>query len=112
MVARINNNGSVALLFNGTFSAAGNSNRTMTFGGTNTGANDFQNTLVNPGGGALTVTKLDAGTWTLSGANTYTGQTNINNGTLNVATIADSGSSNLGLGHSHSYRQRRQRPAR
>ncbi len=96
--ARINNNGSVALLFNGSFSALGNTSRTMTFGGTNTGANDFQNILVNPGTGALTVTKLDGGTWTLSGANTYTGQTNINNGTLNVATIADSGSSNLGLG--------------
>jgi autotransporter-associated beta strand protein len=96
--ARINNNGSVALLFNGTFTAAGNTNRTMTFGGANTGANDFQNILVNPGTGVLTVTKADAGTWTLSGANTYTGQTNINNGTLNVATIADSGSSNLGLG--------------
>ena len=71
----------------------------MTLGGTNTGANDFQNILVNPtSGGVLTVAKADAGTWTLSGANTYTGQTNINNGTLNVATIADSGSSNLGLG--------------
>jgi autotransporter-associated beta strand protein len=96
--ARINNNGTVPLVFNGTFSAAGISNRAMTFGGANTGANDFQNILANPTGGVLTVTKLDNGTWTLSGANTYTGQTNINNSTLNVATIADSGSSNLGLG--------------
>jgi autotransporter-associated beta strand protein len=99
--ARINNNGSVALLFNGSFSAAASANnRAMTFGGANTGANEFQNTMVNPSGAVLTVTKLDAGTWTLSGANTYTGQTQINNGTLNVATIADSGSSNLGLGTS------------
>lgn len=96
--ARINNNGTVPLVFNGSFSAAGASSRAMTLGGTNTGANDFQNILVNPTGGVLSVTKLDNGTWTLSGANTYTGQTNINNSILNVATIADSGSSNLGLG--------------
>ena len=96
---QINNNGSVPLVFNGSFTAAGASNRAMTLGGANTGANDFQNTLVNTaGGGTLTVVKADAGTWTLSGASTYTGQTQINNGTLNVATIADSGSSNLGLG--------------
>jgi fibronectin-binding autotransporter adhesin len=96
--ARINNNGSVPLVFNGTFSAAGATSRAMTLGGTNTGANDFQNILVDPSGGVLTVAKGDGGTWTLSGANTYTGQTNINNGTLNAATIANSGSSNLGLG--------------
>jgi fibronectin-binding autotransporter adhesin len=96
---RINNNSAtVPLVFNGTFSAAGASNRAMTLGGTNTGANDFQNILINPTGGVLTVAKTDGGTWTLSGANTYTGQTNINNGTLNAATIADSVSSNLGLG--------------
>jgi fibronectin-binding autotransporter adhesin len=95
----INNNGTVPLVFNGTFTAAGTSSRTMTLGGANTGANDFQNILVNPSSpGILTFTKADAGTWTLSGANTYTGQTIINNGILNVASIADSGSSNLGLG--------------
>jgi fibronectin-binding autotransporter adhesin len=95
---QINNSGTVPLVFNGTFTAAGASNRTMSFGGANTGANDFQNILVNPSGGVLSVTKADAGTWTLSGANAYTGQTNINQGTLYAATIADSGSSNLGLG--------------
>jgi autotransporter-associated beta strand protein len=94
-----NNSTAVPLVFNGTFSAAGTSSRVMSLGGTNTGANDFQNILVNPASpGILTFTKADTGTWRLSGANTYTGQTNINGGTLNVATIADSGSSNLGLG--------------
>jgi fibronectin-binding autotransporter adhesin len=96
---RINNNSTtVPLVFNGNFSASGTSSRAMTLGGTNTGANDFQNIMVNPTGGVLTVAKADTGAWRLSGANTYTGQTNINGGTLNVATIADSGSSNLGLG--------------
>jgi fibronectin-binding autotransporter adhesin len=97
----INNNSTaaVALVFNGSFTAAGSGNRTMSLGGANTGANDFQNILVDPSSpGILSVTKADAGAWRLSGANTYTGQTNINSGTLNVASIADSGSSNLGLG--------------
>jgi autotransporter-associated beta strand protein len=97
---RINNNSTtVPLVFDGTFSASGTSSRVMTLGGTNTGANEFKNTLVNPASpGILTLAKVDGGAWRLSGANTYTGQTNINNGTLSVAIIADSGSSNLGVG--------------
>jgi autotransporter-associated beta strand protein len=35
-------------------------------------------------GGASAVTKVDAGTWTLAGANTFTGRLTINNGTLKL----------------------------
>ncbi len=45
------------------------------------------------GGGSLS--KVGAGTLTLSGNNTFTGGTTLSAGTLKVATIADSGNSNL-----------------
>jgi fibronectin-binding autotransporter adhesin len=45
------------------------------------------------GGGSLS--KIGAGTLTLSGNNTFTGGTTLSAGTLKVATIADSGNSNL-----------------
>ncbi len=93
----INNNGSVPLVFNGPFIVA-NTDKTLQLGGSNTGANDFQSVLANPAVGVLSIYKSDAGTWTLSVNNTYTGATIIDNGIVNVSTIADVGSSNLGLG--------------
>ena len=43
------------------------------------------------------LTKAGTGTWTLSGTNTYTGETTLSNGTLSVAAIGDGGvAGNLG----------------
>lgn len=61
-------------------------------GGSNTGTNVFQTAVVNLGTGVTSLTKQDAGTWILGGANTYTGTTSVSGGTLliNGTTTATS----------------------
>lgn len=84
------------------FLSAGGSGAYLRINGNVTGANNAANSLrlagvsknikneINSriangtGSGVLSVNKEDAGTWVLKGTNTYTGTTNINNGTLIV----------------------------
>ena len=61
-----------------------NQTRTLTLYGTNTGSNTFAPTIGNNGTGAVSLTKSGAGTWVLTGANTYTGTTTLSAGTLVV----------------------------
>jgi autotransporter-associated beta strand protein len=67
----------------------------LTLTGANSGNQIAQ--LVN-GAGPTSVTKTGAGSWTLTGVNTYTGPTTISNGTLIVASGGATGSSNVSLG--------------
>lgn len=78
---------------------AANAHRTLTLGGTNTGANTISGAIVNNNNTSAKVglIKADAGKWVLSGANTYTEATTVNAGTLDLiarasgnATIASS----------------------
>ena len=64
-----------------------NQTRTITLGGTNTGANSFSKVLANNGTSATSLTKNGTGTWTLDGtaANIFTGTTAINGGRLILA---------------------------
>jgi fibronectin-binding autotransporter adhesin len=65
--------------------------------GSNTDNNTFAPTISDNGTAAVSFTKSGAGTWVLTGNNTYTGRTAIQNGTLRIATIGSvSGSGNLG----------------
>ncbi len=99
--ARINNNttnGAGTLVFtNGNFNVLNGTaitGRTLTLGGANTDANEIQGIIAdNSASGTIGVTKEDAGTWVLSGANTYTGDTTVNAGMLAVDgdSIADTG---------------------
>lgn len=51
--------------------------------GTSTASNTFATAITDSGSGGVTsLTKADAGTWILSGANTYTGATSVTAGTL------------------------------
>ena len=96
--ATLLNNGSGALTFtNSTFNSPVNTGagtdgastaRTLTLGGSNTGANTIQGVIADNTGTETPVVNLvkqDAGTWVLSGNNTYTGSTTVNAGTLQAA---------------------------
>ncbi len=60
--------------------------KTLTLGGSNTGANTFGGVIADGVGSVISLTKTGAGTWILSGANTYTGTTTVSGGTLVLAT--------------------------
>ena len=59
--------------------------KTLTLGGTNTGTNTFAGKIADGPGSVISLTKAGAGTWILSGANTYTGNTTVSGGTLVLA---------------------------
>ena len=71
--------------------------RTLTLTGSNGGANEISGTLANSsGGGVLGINKTGDGAWTLSGPNTYTGATNVQDGTLVInGNISTSVSTNV-----------------
>ena len=81
----ITNNGTGALNLSGGISNAGSGIKTLTLSGTSADLNTISGVIQEGGNGAVSVTKSGAGTWVLSGANTYTGATTINGGTLVVA---------------------------
>ncbi|MFC5453241.1 autotransporter-associated beta strand repeat-containing protein [Prosthecobacter fluviatilis] len=69
--------------------------RTLTLTGTNTGGNTLA-AVIGDNGGATALTKSGAGTWVLTGANSYTGTTTIIGGVLQIGNGGTSGS--LGSG--------------
>jgi fibronectin-binding autotransporter adhesin len=83
----------------------GSGNRTLTLGGTTgvviTGTtasiNTFNPQIADGTGGVTSVTKTGAGTWTLAGANTYTGNTTVSGGVLAVNRVTG-GATPLGTG--------------
>ena len=87
-------NGVILISGGVTGSATTGNTTTLTLNGTGTGANTVSGIIGNgSGGGSLAVTKSGAGTWALSGANTYSGGT-----TLSAGTLAISNANSLGSG--------------
>jgi len=66
----------------------------LTLGGSNAGRSEISG-VIGDGTGTVALSKTGAGTWTLSGANTYSGGTTITTGTLKAGNAAAVGSGAL-----------------
>jgi fibronectin-binding autotransporter adhesin len=95
--AAIINDGSGPLIFTSTsfnVQTSSSNTRALTLGGSYTGGvNEIQGGIQN-NTGTFTVVRLDktgAGTWSLSGASTYTGTTTVSAGTLRINNTTGSG---------------------
>jgi autotransporter-associated beta strand protein len=75
-----------ALTINTDLGVPGLGSKTLTLGGSYTGgANAFAGRMADPLGYVLSLTKADAGTWVLSGPDTFSGATTVSGGTLGLA---------------------------
>jgi len=75
------------LNFTNNFTATGAGSKTLTLKGSTSGTGEISGAIVDNGGvNTTSVAKEGTGTWTLSGANTYSGSTSVSNGTLLIGT--------------------------
>jgi fibronectin-binding autotransporter adhesin len=97
-ISIIESSGTGAIVFSNTGSASyqGNGNRTLALGGTNTGLNTMGGTIIDGPGGTTTVAKNGSGTWVLTGNNTFTGNTVVNDGNLIIGDGGNSGNAGAG----------------
>ncbi|CAM3135912.1 beta strand repeat-containing protein [Rariglobus hedericola] len=76
---------------------AATGNKTLTLQGTNTGANTISGIIGDPDGASkISLVKSEGGRWVLGGANTYSGGTTINAGTLSVGATGTLGQNVVG----------------
>ena len=88
--------GTGPLILTGGITATTNGAKTLTLQGSSTAANTISGAIVNSSSGATALTKAQAGTWVLGGANTYSGNTTVSAGTLRqgAASVIPNGSGN------------------
>ncbi|OHT20322.1 Autotransporter-associated beta strand repeat protein [Sphingomonas haloaromaticamans] len=85
--------GAIVFTDTGPVTLAGNNQaRTIALGGTNADTNILAGSIGDAGTGVTTLAKNDAGTWALTGSNSYSGLTNINAGTLFIGAGGTTGS--------------------
>lgn len=96
-------NSGATLTVNGAMTFGSTGAHTINLSGTNTGDNTLATVIANQGANVTTLRKYGAGTWVLTGANTFTGDTRIGNyvnGTsgANGGTLKVSGAGKIGTG--------------
>lgn len=100
--AVLDQSGTGLLKFTTDFTATGAGSKTLTLTGSTAGTGEISGVIVNNSSTNTTaVNKTGTGTWTLSGANTYTGTTTISSGRLVVGatnTLPTGGLVNMGAG--------------
>ena len=82
--ATLDQSGSGLLLFTSNFTATGAGNKTLTLQGSTAGTGEISGVIGNPSSGAIALVKSGTGTWTLSGSNTFTGDSRIDGGILTL----------------------------
>jgi autotransporter-associated beta strand protein len=98
----IDMSGTGLLQFGNDLLVSGNAAHTLTLQGSSIGtgqvAGVISDSSTNSAVNNTTITKAGTGTWVLSGANTYTGNNNIQNGALIVSSIGNIGDTGVNLG--------------
>ncbi len=96
----VEQSGSGLLKFTGGVTSTGASSKVLTIQGSSPGTGEISGVIANNSGTNLTsILKNGSGTWTLSNtANTYSGKTSINGGTLSVSSIGSINGGASGLG--------------
>ena len=91
-----NQTGANPITLNANFTATGAGTKTLTLGGSNEANNIINGAIVQNSGANITILRKNgAGTWVLAGANTYTGSTQITNGTLKIQDTFSGSSRNV-----------------
>jgi fibronectin-binding autotransporter adhesin len=90
----LDQSGTGLLKFTSSLTATGVGAKTFTLQGSTVGTGELAGVIVDSSGGATSLTKAGTGTWTLSAANTYTGLTTVNAGTLVVGSSGSLASGN------------------
>ena len=80
--AAIAQGGSGLLKFTSNFASSGQGNKTLTLDGSTDGIGELSGVFANGSGYTNKLTKAGSGTWVLSGVNTFSGDTEIQNGKL------------------------------
>ncbi|MCH8686648.1 autotransporter outer membrane beta-barrel domain-containing protein [Sphingosinicellaceae bacterium A1X5R2] len=97
-ISSIESSGTGAIVFENTAAVtySGLGDRTVALGGTNTGLNTLGGTIGDGAGGTTTLAKNGTGTWVLTGNNSFTGNTVVNDGNLMIGNGGTTGNAGAG----------------